>query len=62
MRRQNTKGTLGESQSTPIASHADSFDASEAERELGFTAEVALDRGLKRTIHWYRKDGSGKGA
>jgi nucleoside-diphosphate-sugar epimerase len=60
MRRQNTKETSGERQSTPIASRADSFDASKAERELGFKPEIDLDRGLKRTVDWYRKEGRGK--
>jgi len=60
MGRQNTKETSGERQPTPIARRADSFDASEAERELGFRAEVDVNRGLKRTVDWYRKDGRRK--
>ena len=33
------------------------FDVSKAQRVLGFTAEVGLDEGLRRTAAWYRAEG-----
>ncbi|KAA3633776.1 MAG: NAD-dependent epimerase/dehydratase family protein [Proteobacteria bacterium] len=33
------------------------FDIGKAKRELGYTPEVSLDEGLKRTAQWYKAEG-----
>ena len=33
------------------------FSVEKAKRELGFTSEITLEQGIKKTVNWYKNNG-----
>lgn len=49
--------TLNSDKYNILAQRNWSVDVSKAQREFGFSADVALEEGIRRSVEWYKKEG-----